>query len=64
MCGVIGLVCERTRGDLTLAIRQDQMRAALHEFGSHLDQRLGTQFASAAEELVGANEGEIETGAN
>lgn len=57
-------VLERTRGDLTLAIRQDQMRAALHDFGNQLDQRLGTQFANAAEELVGANEGEIETGAN
>lgn len=30
-------VLERTRGDLTVAVRQDQMRAALHSF----EQRLG-----------------------
>ncbi len=31
-------VLERTRGDLTLAIRQEQMRAALHSFESRLNE--------------------------
>jgi translin len=37
-------VLERTRGDVTLAIRQDQMRAALHSFEARLDSTIGTQF--------------------
>ena len=45
-------VLERTRGDLTMAIRQDQMRIALQEFGGHLDNRLGTHFASDAEAML------------
>ncbi len=53
-------VLERTRGDLTMAIRQDQMRTALQDFGATLDKRLGTRFAEAANELIQANEGEIE----
>ncbi|MBE2237634.1 MAG: haloacid dehalogenase [Caldilineaceae bacterium] len=38
-------VLERTRGDLTLAIRQDQMRDALLGFERNLDHYLGTDFA-------------------
>lgn len=37
-------VLERTRGDLTVAVRQDQMRAALHDF----EQRLGLTNLAAA----------------
>jgi translin len=33
---VLRNVLERTRGDLTMGIRQDQMRAALHDFESRL----------------------------
>lgn len=51
-------VLERTRGDLTMAIRQDQMRSALQEFGGQLDQRLGTQFASDVNSLMEKNEEE------
>ncbi len=39
-------VLERTRGDLTLAIRQDQMRDALLGFERNLDRHLGTDFAA------------------
>lgn len=39
-------VLERTRGDLTLAIRQDQMRMALLGFERNLDRSLGTDFAA------------------
>jgi translin len=45
---VLRSVLERTRGDLTLAIRQDQLRAALHTVEENLDRQLGTQLASAA----------------
>ena len=41
---VLRSVLERTRGDLTLAIRQDQMRQALISFEANLDRHLGTQF--------------------
>ena len=44
---VLRSVLERTRGDLTLAIRQDQMRQALLSFETNLDRHLGTQFAAA-----------------
>jgi hypothetical protein len=44
---VLRSVLERTRGDLTLAIRQDQMRAALLGLELNLDRQLGTQLASA-----------------
>lgn len=44
---VLRSVLERTRGDLTLAIRQDQMRQALVSFEANLDRHLGTQFARA-----------------
>lgn len=37
-------VLERTRGDLTLAIRQDQMRSALHSIELRLDESVGTQL--------------------
>jgi translin len=42
---VLRSVLERTRGDLTLAIRQDQMRQALVSFEANLDRHLGTEFA-------------------
>jgi translin len=45
---VLRSVLERTRGDLTLAIRQDQMRQALLSFESNLDKHLGTQFAASS----------------
>lgn len=57
-------VLERTRGDLTLAIRQDQMRTALYDFGAQLDQRLGTQFATVADDLLGSAEVEAENREN
>jgi translin len=41
-------VVERTRGDLTLAIRQEQMRQALHSFETRLDAHLGTGLAAGA----------------
>jgi len=37
-------VLERTRGDLTLAIRQDQMRQALHSFEARLGNTLGVDL--------------------
>lgn len=40
-------VLERTRGDLTLAFRQEQMRVALLAFERHLDRQLGTDLAAA-----------------
>ena len=43
---VLRSVVERTRGDLTMAIRQDQMRQALLSFETNLDRHLGTQFAA------------------
>jgi translin len=43
---VLRNVLERTRGDLTLAIRQDQMRTALLGFESRLDATLGTKLAA------------------
>jgi translin len=48
---VLRSVLERTRGDLTLAIRQDQMRAALLGLELNLDRQLGTQLATAADQL-------------
>jgi translin len=49
---VLRSVLERTRGDLTLAIRQDQMRAALQGLEHNLDRHLGTQLAANALELA------------
>lgn len=49
---VLRSVLERTRGDLTLAIRQDQMRQALLSFEQNLDRHLGTQFATDAEARI------------
>lgn len=43
---VLRSVLERTRGDLTLAIRQEQMRKALLSFETNLDRHLGTDFAA------------------
>lgn len=45
-------VLERTRGDLTLAIRQDQMRAALSSFERKLDATLGTNLAAGGESVI------------
>lgn len=42
---VLRNVLERTRGDVTLAVRQDQMRAALQSFEGRLDASLGTSLA-------------------
>lgn len=44
-------VLERTRGDLTLAIRQDQMRQALHSFESRLGNTLGLELPTVGEAL-------------
>ncbi len=44
-------VLERTRGDLTLAIRQDQMRLALHSFESRLGHTLGVELPTVADAL-------------
>jgi len=49
---VLRSVLERTRGDLTLAIRQDQMRQALLSFEQNLDRHLGTQFAADVETRI------------
>lgn len=51
-------VLERTRGDLTLAIRQDQMRAALYEFGARLDARPGPGLAESVEGLAESDSSE------
>lgn len=52
-------VLERTRGDLTLAIRQDQMRLALHSFESRLGSASGIELPTLAEStsLTGTEEG-------
>ena len=42
-------VLERTRGDLTLAIRQDQMRQALHSFETRLGNTLGVDLPKLAD---------------
>ncbi len=44
---VLRTVLERTRGDLTMSIRQDQMRQALLSFEARLDANLGTQFQAS-----------------
>jgi translin len=41
---VLRSVLERTRGDLTMAFRQDQMRAALRSFEGRLEVVLGTEL--------------------
>lgn len=43
---ILRSVLERTRGDLTMAIRQEQMRLALLGFERQLDAHLGTEFAA------------------
>jgi translin len=50
---VLRTVVERTRGDLTLAIRQDQMREALHSFETRLDANLGTNLAATTPTMPG-----------
>lgn len=47
---VLRNVLERTRGDLTLAIRQEQMRQALHSFETRLGASLGVDLAPLHEE--------------
>lgn len=60
---VLRNVLERTRGDLTLGFRQEQMRLAIRSFESRLDQVAGTQFAASAPvdesmgEIVDTSEG-------
>jgi translin len=49
-------VLERTRGDLTLAIRQDQMRDALLGFERNLDRHLGTDFVATDPGLLSAGD--------
>jgi translin len=44
---VLRTVVERTRGDLTLAIRQDQMRQALHSFEHRLETTLGARLEAS-----------------
>ena len=44
---VLRSVLERTRGDVTMAFRQDQIRAALRSFEGRLAGALGTEFAAA-----------------
>jgi translin len=60
---VLRTVVERTRGDLTLAIRQDQMRQALHSFESRLDADLAARPAESSplvvDEMMGGDLGEI-----
>lgn len=51
-------VLERTRGDLTLGIRQDQMRAALESFEARLDGTLGTHLAAAPMEPLSLQDDE------
>ena len=48
---VLRSVLERTRGDLTLAIRQEQMRTALQGLELNLDRHLGTHLAADALDL-------------
>lgn len=45
-------VLERTRGDLTLAIRQDQMRQSLQSFESRLGQTLGVELPTMTESVA------------
>lgn len=40
-------VLERTRGDLTLAMRQDQMRSALQSLEARMDATVGTRLSGA-----------------
>jgi translin len=53
---VLRTVVERTRGDLTLAIRQDQMRQALHSFETRLETTLGARLTAGDLALVMADE--------
>ncbi len=56
---VLRNVLERTRGDLTLGFRQEQMRLAMRSFEGRLDQVAGTHFAASApvDEAVESDEG-------
>jgi translin len=45
---VLRSVVERTRGDLTMALRQDQMRDALRSFEGRLEMALGTESLGLA----------------
>lgn len=61
---VLRTVLERTRGDLTLAIRQEQMRTTLQSFETRLDAVLGTRLAEsgASYQLGGPADLESEEG--
>ena len=48
---VLRSVLERTRGDLTMGIRQDQMQAALQKFEVHLANVTDRSAASRADEI-------------
>jgi translin len=50
---VLRNVLERTRGDLTLGLRQEQMRQALHSFEGRLDAILGTDLTALLRETPG-----------
>jgi translin len=57
---VLRNVLERTRGDLTLGARQEQMRLALRSFEARLDATVGSRLAElplAAGDLLDAGEG-------
>jgi translin len=53
---ILRSVLERTRGDITLAVRQDQMRAAMQSFEARLDQSLGANLAPLPSEPLGEDD--------
>lgn len=53
---VLRNVLERTRGDLTLAIRQEQMREALQSFETRLGASLGVELAPLSEPTLSLDE--------
>lgn len=57
---VLRTVLERTRGDLTIAIRQDQMREALHSFETRLGGALGVEWAAPVGSTAAISESEDE----
>lgn len=58
---VLRTVLERTRGDLTLAIRQEQMRTALQSFETRLDAVLGTRLAENSAHYRASGPADLET---
>ena len=59
---ILRSVLEKTRGDLTLAIRQEQMRQALIGFEANLDHHLGTRFGESAPAALPATADDTEEG--